>query len=34
MNNLFFLKNFSTAHAIITLIENVQRALDKNKICL
>ena len=26
-----FCKNFSTAHAIITLIENVQSALDNNK---
>ena len=26
-----FRKNFSAAHAIITLIENVQSALDKNK---
>ena len=26
-----FRKNFSTAHAIITLIENIQSALDNNK---
>ena len=26
-----FCKNFSTAHAIITLIENVQSALDNKK---
>ena len=26
-----FHKNFSTGHAIITLIENIQSALDKNK---
>ena len=27
-----FCKNFSTAHAIITLIENVQSALDNKKL--
>ena len=26
-----FRKNFSTAHAIITLIENIQSALDNNE---
>ena len=26
-----FRENFSTAHAIITLVENVQSALDNNK---
>ena len=29
-----FRKNFSAADAIITIIENVQRALGKNKFCM
>ena len=30
-NNLGFKKNFSTAHAVISLIENIEKAID-NKI--